>query len=70
MQKIEDGEHISFGFGCALLLIVSSAVYAIVVRGSEYDLTPDMLEDVVGRAIANIHTSSGTTRWQDGTDEY
>ncbi len=29
------------------------AVYAIVVRSSEYDLPPEMLDDIVSRTFSN-----------------
>lgn len=34
------------------------AVYAIVVRGSEYDIPPDMLDDIIAQSIS---TFSSTT---------
>lgn len=41
-----------------------SAAYAIVVRGSEYDLPPDMLDDIVARSISSFG-SSNDYRQQD-----
>jgi len=37
---------------------IEDAVYAIVVRGSEYDIPPDMLDDIIAQSIS---TFSSTT---------
>ncbi|KAG2156481.1 uncharacterized protein EDB93DRAFT_1079591, partial [Suillus bovinus] len=37
---------------------IEDAVYAIVVRGSEYDIPPDMLDDLIAQSIS---TFSSTT---------
>ena len=47
----------------ALLLITASfllisAAYAIVVRTSEYDLSPDILEDIVAQSMSNFRDST------------
>ncbi|EKM60850.1 uncharacterized protein PHACADRAFT_84062 [Phanerochaete carnosa HHB-10118-sp] len=53
---------------------IEDAAYAIVVRSSEYDLSPDMLDDIVARAIS-FHGVSGNGRGrgrdydEDGPDD-
>jgi len=36
---------------------IEDAAYAIVVRSSEYDLSPEMLEDIVGQSISSYRGS-------------
>lgn len=51
LEKIEDGTFYSL---CALGNLTSSiAIYAMVVRSSEYDLPPQMLGDIVSQSMAN-----------------
>ncbi|OJA18824.1 hypothetical protein AZE42_00831 [Rhizopogon vesiculosus] len=45
---------------------IEDAVYAIVVRGSEYDIPPDMLDDIIARSISTpsvklrLHRDAGS----------
>jgi len=52
LQKIEDGKY--RWLDCCAVLMQSPATYTIVVRESEYDLPPAMLEDLVAQSIANF----------------
>ena len=38
-------------------MILHLAAYAIVVRGSEYDLPPDILDDIVAQSISAFSPS-------------
>lgn len=38
-----------------------TAAYAIFVRSSEYDLPPEMLDDIVAQSISSYNASSHTT---------
>lgn len=38
------------------------AAYAIVVRSSEYDLPPEILEDIVAQSVSNYNSYSHETR--------
>ncbi|GJE87756.1 translin-associated factor-X domain-containing protein [Phanerochaete sordida] len=54
---------------------IEDAAYAIMVRSSEYDLSPDMLDDIVARTVSFEHgNGSGRKRGrdyegEDGPDE-
>lgn len=37
----------------------SIAAYAIVVRSSEYELSPDMLDDIVERTVTTLSAEGG-----------
>lgn len=37
---------------------IEDAVYAIVVRGSEYDIPPDMLDDLIAQSISNFSSTT------------
>ncbi|KAG1755019.1 Translin [Suillus paluster] len=37
---------------------IEDAVYAIVVRGSEYDIPPDMLDDIIAQSISTFSCST------------
>ena len=53
------------------LTAILKAAYAIVVRSSEYDLSPDMLDDIVARTVAfERGNGSGRKRDRDEEDEY
>jgi len=50
---------------------IEDAAYAIVVRSSEYDLPPNMLEDIVAQSVSNYHnygngTHQASERRRDG----
>jgi hypothetical protein len=55
---------------------IEDAAYAIVVRSSEYDLSPEMLEDIVGQSISSYggslpketHQTIGRRRGPDLTE--
>lgn len=65
LEKIEDGEfptflpdYTSFLSLCLFSLSFISAAYAIMVRTSEYDLSPDMLDDIVAQTMSSYRDSS------------
>ena len=72
LEKIEDGTPSHD----LMLLILSQdllfcqspflAAYAIVVRSSEYDLPPDMLDDIVAQSVSNYNTHGHETRQAGG----
>jgi hypothetical protein len=39
-----------------------AAVYAIVVRSSEYDLPPEMLDDIISRSLPSLTSGSGKAK--------
>ncbi|KAF8845328.1 Translin [Paxillus ammoniavirescens] len=41
---------------------IEDAVYAIVVRSSEYDLPPEMLDDIISRSIPSFASGSGKAK--------
>ncbi|KAF9229575.1 Translin [Gyrodon lividus] len=41
---------------------IENAVYAIVVRSSEYDLPPEMLDDIISRSIPSFTSGSGKVK--------
>ncbi|KAH7914509.1 Translin [Hygrophoropsis aurantiaca] len=41
---------------------IEDAVYAIVVRTSEYDLPPEILDDIVAQSISNFNTGAATDK--------
>ncbi|KAF8887960.1 Translin [Gymnopilus junonius] len=45
---------------------IEDAAYAIVVRSSEYDLPPDMLDDIVAQSVSNYHSYGDETRQASG----
>ncbi|PPQ71609.1 hypothetical protein CVT26_010544 [Gymnopilus dilepis] len=45
---------------------IEDAAYAIVVRSSEYDLPPDMLDDIVAQSVSNYNTYGHETRQAGG----
>lgn len=51
----------------------TTAVYAIVIRGSEYDIPPDMLDDIIVQSISTSSVKSrlvGHTRDAGSGNEY
>ena len=66
LEKIEDGvSSYIFQITDQVLNLTTLAAYAIVVRGSEYDLPPEMLDDIVSMSVLNVgnrgrrHKSNG-----------
>jgi hypothetical protein len=51
LQKIEDGRSLALNFLAAAHIF--PACYAIVVRGSEYDLPPEKLDELVAQILSN-----------------
>ncbi|KAK0473260.1 Translin [Armillaria novae-zelandiae] len=51
---------------------IEDAVYAIVVRSSEYDLPPEMLDDIVSQTFSNSASDrrGHKRRYADSEDEY
>jgi len=49
---------------------IEDAAYAVVVRCSEYDLPPDMLDDIVARTVSNTYGGDGGRRTKFRDDEY
>ncbi|KAK7468632.1 hypothetical protein VKT23_003137 [Stygiomarasmius scandens] len=47
------------------LVKIEDAAYAAVVRSSEYDLTPDMLDDLVKSYLSNQNDERPGERWRD-----
>ncbi|KAG6832248.1 hypothetical protein H0H92_004213 [Tricholoma furcatifolium] len=50
---------------------LEDAAYAIVVRGSEYDLPQEMLDDIVAQSVSRIsygHDDNQRTRWRHEND--
>ncbi|KAH7923991.1 Translin [Leucogyrophana mollusca] len=45
---------------------IEDAVYAIVVRSSEYDLPPEAVDDIVAQSISSFGTGSGVDRSKRG----
>ncbi|KIJ68664.1 hypothetical protein HYDPIDRAFT_106900 [Hydnomerulius pinastri MD-312] len=41
---------------------IEDAVYAIVVRSSEYDLPPEMLDDIISQSISSFTSGGGRTK--------
>lgn len=69
LEKIEDGKldpttlTIFFNSPCV-------AAYAIVVRSSEYDLSPEMLDDIVAKSISSYSGQTfGRRREADNSDD-
>lgn len=55
LQKIEDGKDFRILLPANTGLdVVDLAIYAIVVRGSEYDLSPEMLDDIVVKCVSSF----------------
>ena len=52
LEKIEDGSVFSFANSPTRTDSSTTAVYAIVVRGSEYNIPPDMLDDIIAQSIS------------------
>lgn len=49
-----------------------SVAYAIMVRSSEYDLPPEILDDIVERTVSNSRFTdkrSGQHRLEEGHDD-
>ncbi|EIW86435.1 Translin [Coniophora puteana RWD-64-598 SS2] len=62
LEKIETGKLLSF----ALLLL--SAVYSIVVRGSEFDLPQEVLDDIIARSMSTVNDGSTRSKGKDVHD--
>lgn len=58
LEKIERGEG-EAGVGCSWWLTRLAAVYTIAVRTSEFDLPPEMLDDIVAQVVSRTADSSG-----------
>lgn len=56
---------------CCATLTPFAAVYAIVVRSYEYDLPPEMLDDIISRSIPSFASGSGKAKYSRdvGSDE-
>jgi hypothetical protein len=75
LEKIEDGKSdpttsnnplYSISLPCWLI----PAAYAIVVRSSEYDLSPEMLDDIVATSISSYGGQTfGRRREADNSDD-
>lgn len=51
LEKIEDGSCVEI-YSIASILILHAAAYAVVVRTSEYDLPPELLDDLVAQTVS------------------
>lgn len=74
LQKIEDGEdcRLSCIFSSCFIAMHISVAYAIMVRSSEYDLPPEILDDIVERTVSNSRFTdkrSGQHRLEEGHDD-
>jgi len=80
LEKIEDGKRIQnclFRFEAhtrspwprALSLSHTPAAYTIVVRSSEYDLSPEMLDDIVARTISNFEGRLNRCDYKEDEEE-
>lgn len=62
LEKIEDGIIYPLHFRDVLSVTSNFiAAYAIFVRSSEYDLSPEMLDDIVAQSISGYNASSHDT---------
>lgn len=61
LRKIEEGECLALEFHARGLdlLVYLLAAYAIVVRSSEYDLSPEMLDDLVASTVSSYDYEGG-----------
>jgi hypothetical protein len=49
----------------ASFILLFTAAYAVAVRGSEYDLPPEMLDDLVAQTTARFNMGDGLRRERD-----
>ncbi|PPQ90409.1 hypothetical protein CVT25_014927 [Psilocybe cyanescens] len=61
LEKIEDDDG-ALTEPSASGFFSTPAAYAIVVRSSEYDLPPEILEDIVAQSVSNYNSYSHETR--------
>ncbi len=75
LEKIEDGKRITCQFkriprSLTSCIPFTPAAYAIVVRSSEYDLSPEMLDDIVARTISNFGGRLKPCDYNEDEEEY
>ncbi len=66
MKKIEEGEFVA-PYPLLHTVELAIAAYAIVVRTSEYDLSPEMLDDLVAQTLAG---NERKRKGRDSDDEF
>ena len=52
LRKVEEGQLILCLIGLSLIHNLFSAAYAIVIRSSEYELSPPMLNHIVNQVVS------------------
>lgn len=67
LEKIEDGSCSLRLSDSSRLSCLSLAAYAIAIRSSEYDLSQDILDDIVARSVSG-YASAGSIK-VDSLDE-
>lgn len=69
LEKIEDGKTVCLLKVSVWTEQIFTAAYAIVVRGSEYELSPERLDDIVAMSVSTFAADDRRHRGRSANDD-